>query len=146
MIMIRDRSFNLQGGGLWFFVSFINFILDNTRVRISFFCRAKREIFFQNTTLGYMTNSLNQIIFFFLYQNQNIFFQQHWESEYFFQKQTVVLYTDCIDSCKSNFHTITTTTSPIRIRYGFRRNLQYTILLKLARDCQTFISSQQEIK
>ena len=49
-----------------------------------FFCRAKRKFFFQNLTLGYMTKTLNQIIIFFLHQNQNIFFQQHWESEYFF--------------------------------------------------------------
>ena len=31
-------------------------------------------IFFQNLTLGYMTKTLNQIIFCFLHQNQNIFF------------------------------------------------------------------------
>jgi hypothetical protein len=31
---------------------------------IYFFCRAKREIFSQNLTLGYMTKTLNQIIFF----------------------------------------------------------------------------------
>jgi hypothetical protein len=30
-----------------------------------FFCRAEREIFFKNLTLGYMTKTLNQIIFFF---------------------------------------------------------------------------------
>ena len=32
-----------------------------------------------------MTKTLNQI-FFFLHQNQNIFFQQNWESEYFISK------------------------------------------------------------
>ena len=41
---------------------------------INFFCCAKREIFFQNSTSGYMSKTLNQIIFFFLDQNQNIFF------------------------------------------------------------------------
>ena len=40
---------------------------------INFFCRAKREIFFKNLILGYMTKILNQI-YFFLHQNQNIFF------------------------------------------------------------------------
>jgi hypothetical protein len=46
-----------------------------TRVRIFvIFCRAKREFFFQKLTLGYMTKTLNQIIFLFLHQNQNIFF------------------------------------------------------------------------
>ena len=49
---------------LWFFVSFRIFFSDNTRSRIFFFCRAKREFFFQNLTLGYMTKTLNQIIFF----------------------------------------------------------------------------------
>ena len=62
---IRDRPFNLKEG-LWFFVSFRNFFSDNTRVRIL--------IFFQISTLGYMTKTLNQITIFFLHQNQNIFF------------------------------------------------------------------------
>jgi hypothetical protein len=39
-----------------------------------FFCRAKREFSPQNLTLSYMTKTLNQIIIFFLNQNQNIFF------------------------------------------------------------------------
>ena len=71
--LFRDRLFHLQGG-LWFLVSFRIFFSDNTRVRIFFYCRAKREMFFQNLTLGYMTKTLNQIIFFFLHQNQNIFY------------------------------------------------------------------------
>ena len=41
-----------------------------------FFCRAKREFFFQNSTLGYMTKTLNQIIIFFLHQIQNIFLEK----------------------------------------------------------------------
>ena len=40
---------------------------------IYFSCRAKRNFFFQNLTLGNMTKTLNQIIF-FLQQNQNIIF------------------------------------------------------------------------
>ena len=58
----------------WFFVSFRKKFSDNTRVRIFFFCRAKREFFFQYSTLRFMTKTLNQIIFLFLHQNQNIFF------------------------------------------------------------------------
>ena len=73
ILHVRDRPFNLKGG-LWFFVSFRIFFSNNTRVRIFiFFCSAKREFFFQNATLGYMTKTLNQIIPFFLRQNQNIF-------------------------------------------------------------------------
>jgi hypothetical protein len=43
------------GQQTWFFVSFRIFFADNTRVRIL--------IFFKNLTLGYMTKTLNQIIF-----------------------------------------------------------------------------------
>ena len=51
-----------------------------------FFCRAKRENFFQNSTLGYMAKTLNQI-FFFPPPKSEYFFQQHWESEYFFRNK-----------------------------------------------------------
>jgi hypothetical protein len=51
-----------------------------------FFCRAKREILFQNLSLGYMTKILNQIIF-FSFTKTRIFFQQHWESDFFFRKK-----------------------------------------------------------
>ena len=43
------------------------------------------SFFPQNLTLGYMTKTLNQIIF-FSSTKIRIFFQQHWESEYFFRK------------------------------------------------------------
>ena len=72
---VRNRPFNLKGGrGLWFFVSFRIFFPDNTRVRIYFFCLARGEFFFQNLTLGYMTKTLNQIIFFFSSTKIRIFF------------------------------------------------------------------------
>ena len=76
--VMRDRPFNLQGEVLWFFVSFRNFFLDNTRVRI---------FFFQNLTLGYMTKTLNQIIppppp----HQNQNIFFSNIGNQNIFLEK------------------------------------------------------------
>jgi hypothetical protein len=48
--------------------------IDITRVRIFFFCRARREIFFQNLTLGYMIKTLYQIIFFF-YLSFQVHFQ-----------------------------------------------------------------------
>jgi hypothetical protein len=52
---IRDRPFNLKGGVMVF--CFVQ----------KFFFRTTREleyIFFQSSTLGYMTKTLNQIIFF----------------------------------------------------------------------------------
>ena len=85
LISIRDRPFNLKGG-LWFFVSLKFFFSDITRVQIFFFCRAKHNFFFQNLTLGYMTKTLNQIILFFLHQNQNIFFSNIGNQNIFLEK------------------------------------------------------------
>ena len=45
------------------------------------------RIFFQNLTLGYMTKTLSDY-FFFSSTKIRIFFQQHWESEYFFLEKT----------------------------------------------------------
>ena len=64
-----------------------NFFSENTRVRIFIFFVAQSAIFFlQNLTLGYMTKTLNHI-FFFPPPKSEYFFQQHWESEYFFRKK-----------------------------------------------------------
>ena len=51
-----------------------------------FSCRAKRKFFFQNLILGYMTKTLNHIIFFFLHQNQNIFFSNFGNQNIFLEK------------------------------------------------------------
>ena len=85
-IFSLENNMDLKGWGLWFFVSFRIFFSDNTRIIILiFFCRAKREYLFQNSTLGYMTKTLNQI--FFPPPRSEYFFQQHWESEYFFSEK-----------------------------------------------------------
>jgi hypothetical protein len=44
---LRDRPFILQGGGLWFFVSFRIFFSDNTRVRIFFFLSNRYAILWE---------------------------------------------------------------------------------------------------
>jgi hypothetical protein len=55
-----------------------NFFFRTTReLEYLFFLSCKAQFFFQNSTLGYMTNTLNQIIFFFLHQNQNIFLEKN---------------------------------------------------------------------
>ena len=43
----------------------------------------------ENLTLGYMTKTLNQIIFFFLHQNQNIFFSNIGNKNIFLEKKTI---------------------------------------------------------
>ena len=60
--------------------------------RSEFFFRTTRELEYlfslsRDLTLGYITKTLNQIIF-FSSTKIRIFFQQHWESEYFFRKKT----------------------------------------------------------
>ena len=63
------------------------FFSDNTRVRIFIFLSRKVHIFFPVLNIRlYDKNS--ESYYFFPLQNQNIFFQQHWESECFFRKKT----------------------------------------------------------
>ena len=78
---LRDRPFNLRGGGggggggnYDFLFSSEIFFRTTQELKYLFFCREKREISFQNVTLGYMTKTLNRIIFFFLHQNQKFVF------------------------------------------------------------------------
>jgi hypothetical protein len=53
---IRDRPFNLKGGGGMVFCFVQKFYFGQHKsYNIYCFCRAKREIFFQNVTLGYKT-------------------------------------------------------------------------------------------
>ena len=92
-LLLRDRPINLQEGGgegLSFLIRSEIFFLTTRELEYFFFCRAKREIAFQNLTLGYMTITLNQRIrlFFFPLPKSEYFFQQYWESEYFFRKKT----------------------------------------------------------
>ena len=68
ILYVRDRPFNLKGGGGGYGFLF------------------RFEFFFQNLTLGYMTKTLNQIIFFFLHQNQNIFFSNIGNQNIFLEK------------------------------------------------------------
>ena len=92
LFYFRDRPFNLQGGGgggggVNGFLFRSKHFFRTTRVRILIFFVAQSANFFpQNSTLGYMTKTLNQIIF-FPPPKSEYFFQQHWESDYFFSKK-----------------------------------------------------------
>ena len=63
-IHLRDRPFNLQVGGYGVLLHSEFFFLTTRELEYLFFCLAKRNFFFQNLTLGYMTKTLNQIIIF----------------------------------------------------------------------------------
>ena len=68
------------------FVSFRKKFRTTQEIEYLFFLSREAQFFFQNLTLGYMTKTLNQIIF-FPPPKSEYFFQEHWESEYFFRKK-----------------------------------------------------------
>jgi hypothetical protein len=76
---LRLETNSGKGGGLWGFFS------GQHELEYYFFIAQIAKKKFQNLTLGYMTKTLNQIIF-FSSTKIRILFQQHWESEYFFRK------------------------------------------------------------
>ena len=61
-------------------------ILTTQELEYFFFVARSAKFFFQNLTLGYMTKTLNQIILFFLHQNQNIFFSNIGNQNIFLEK------------------------------------------------------------
>ena len=80
---VRDRPFNLM---VFCFVQKF-FIGQHKSQNIYFFCRPECEIFFQNLTLGYMTKTMNQIIF-FSSTKIRIFFSATLGIRIFVQKKT----------------------------------------------------------
>ena len=88
-LIVRDRPFNLkEGGGLWFFVSFRNFDSDNTRVRIFIFYVAPSAKFFPEFNIRLYDKNSESYYFFFLHQNQNIFFSNIGNQNIFLEKKT----------------------------------------------------------
>ena len=83
---IRDRPFILNGG-LWFFVSFRIIYLDNTRVRIFIFLSRKARFFFPEFNIRLYDKNSESDHFFFLHQNQNIFFSNIGNQNIFLEKK-----------------------------------------------------------
>jgi len=85
VVSIRHRPFNLQGGYAFFFRSEISF-RTTRELEYFFFLLRKARIFFPEFNLRlYDKNSESN--YFFPPPKSEYFFQQHWESEYFFRKQ-----------------------------------------------------------
>ena len=79
---IRGHPFNLKGGGG------VMVFLFRSRIRILIFLSGKARIFFPEFNIRLYDKNSESHYFFFLHQNQNIFFSNIWESEYFFRKKT----------------------------------------------------------
>jgi hypothetical protein len=87
-LTVRDRPFNLKGGVMVFwFVQKKNFG-QHESWNINFFAAQSANFFFQNTTLGYMTKTLNQIIF-FSSTKIRIFFSATLGIRIFFYRKTI---------------------------------------------------------
>ena len=81
---IRDRPFNLKGGGGYgFLFRSVIFFRTTRELEYLFFFVAKREFFFPEFNIR-LYDKHSESNFFFPPPKSEYFFQQHWESEYFF--------------------------------------------------------------
>ena len=83
-ILIRDRPFNLKGG-LWFFVSFRIFFPDK-ELEYLLFMSLKARTFFPEFNIRLYDKNSESHYFFFLHQNQNIFFSNIGNQNIFLEK------------------------------------------------------------
>jgi hypothetical protein len=75
----KGPTIELAWGGLWFFVSFRNFFLDNARVRIFiFFVALSARLYDKDSESDYLFFSSTKIRIFFLEKNHNPLLQVKW--------------------------------------------------------------------
>jgi hypothetical protein len=72
--MLGTDHLTCRGGGVMVFCFVQNFFLDNTRFRIFIFFIAQVQIFFPEFNIRLYDKNSESDYFFFLHQNQNIFF------------------------------------------------------------------------
>ena len=82
--ILRDRPFKFQGG-LWFFVSFRIFFRTTQELEF-FFLSRKAWIFFPDFNIRLYDKDSESDYFFFLHQNQNIFFSNIGNENIFLEK------------------------------------------------------------
>ena len=86
---VKGPTINLKGGGLWFLFR-SEIVFQSTReLEYLFFCRAKCKIYFQNTTLGYMAKTVNQIFFFSSTKIRIFFFSNIGNQNIFLKKKNI---------------------------------------------------------
>jgi hypothetical protein len=79
--------FNLKGGGYGFLFHSKKFFRTTQELEYLFFLSREAQIFFPEFNIRlYKTKTLNQIIFFFLHQNQNILFSNIGNQNIFLEK------------------------------------------------------------
>ena len=84
MYLLRDRPFNLQGGGEYVFFFRSEFFSRTTReLEYYVFLSRKTRIFFPEVNIRLYDENSESDYFFFPPPKSEYFFQQHRESEYF---------------------------------------------------------------
>jgi hypothetical protein len=86
-VVVRDRPFNLKGGGYGFLFRSENFFQTTQELEYYFFLSRKAWNFFPESNIRLYDKNSESDYFFFPPPKSEYFFQQHWESEYFFRKK-----------------------------------------------------------
>ena len=84
---IRDRPYNLKGGGYGFLFCSEIFFRTTQELEYLFFLSRKARIFFPDSNIRLYDKNSESDYYFFLPPKSEYFFRQHWESEYFFRKK-----------------------------------------------------------
>jgi hypothetical protein len=89
LVLLRDRPFNLKGGGRGYgFLFRSEFIFRTTQESEYLFSLSRKaRIFFPEFNIRLYDKNSESDYFFFPPPKSEYFFQQHWESEYFFRKK-----------------------------------------------------------
>jgi hypothetical protein len=85
-MLIRDRPFNLQGGGYGFLFRSEFFFRTTQELEYYFFLSRKAQIFFPKCNIWLYDKNSKLDYFFFLHQNQNIFFSNIGNQNIFLEK------------------------------------------------------------
>ena len=90
-VVVRDRPFNLKGGGGGYGFLFRSEKKFQTTQELEyyFFLLRKAWNFFPESNIRLYDKNSESDYFFFPPPKSEYFFQQHWESEYFFRKKTI---------------------------------------------------------
>ena len=87
-ILLRNRPFNLKGGGYGFLFRSEFFFRTTRELEYLFFLSRKARIFFPEFHIRLYDKNSESDYFVLSPPKSEYFFQQHWESEYFFRKKS----------------------------------------------------------
>jgi hypothetical protein len=85
--VLRDRPFNLERGGYGFFVSFRIFFRTTRELEYLFFLSRKANFFSPEFNIRLYDKNSESDYFFFLHQNQNLFFSNIENQNIFLEKK-----------------------------------------------------------